>query len=205
MENELGLMPDTPFVDDIEHAKQMYFSWLVCEVGMDRGYLVLAQLLHSIEFYWVLELDENRAKDGLRCREMWLEGLQAECEDKDIAEPIGALDVVGSGPCSVLEMLVGLATRIEVDVMQDDRYGDRRSMWIFAMLQNLGLTKYDDAHLDASASRIVRYRVANLLDRHYAYSGRGGLFPMWDYAEEDQREVEIWWQAQRWLAINYPD
>ena len=64
------------------------------------------------------------------------------------------------------------------------------------MFRNLGL---DTARNILEVHDILE----KLLLREYEFDGTGGLFPLGDWAEEDQRELEIWYQAQLFLMKNY--
>lgn len=203
------LVPDSPYIDSIERAQTSYFNWLIHQVYMDEycgtSYYVLAKLLHNMEFYWTLELDENRAKDGVRLRHIWFDSINAEADALGVPRPMFPLDSL-AGPCSVLEMLIALATRIESDIMQDDEIGNRNAVWLFQMLYHLGIAQYNDETLGARESNHVMQAVTNMMDRKYEADGScGGLFPLFEPNGRDLREVDIWWQAQLWLAENYPE
>lgn len=198
-------MIQTTLTDD--EVKRMYFNWLVHRVSLDdldgRSYTHLAYLLHSMEFYWSNELDENREKDGLYLRHFWFDVVNEEADARDDPRMIFSFGAL-SGPCSVLEMLVALAVRIENDIMQEDDKGDRSPLWMYYMLFNLDLLGFDDDHIFDTTDSYVASIVRRMLDRKYDRDGHGSLFPL--YARrEDRREVDIWWQAQHWLTENFPD
>lgn len=202
-----ALNPDTMFCDTIERAQTLYFHWLVSQVGMDdlgrpgnSSYLTLAQLLHEMEYYWANELNENRAKDGIRLRHIWFDAINNEADALGVGRPMFPLDSL-SGPCSVLEMLIGLAMRIESDIMQDDRRGNQAPLWFWRILANLDIA-YDDAHLGWDQSIVIREIMTDMMD------GRIMLFPVRAKKAPDGRlvhDLDIWWQAQLWLAENYPN
>lgn len=197
----------------------MYFSWLCWYVdlgdpeggwiqtiysprGIDhRSFITLATILHHTEFTWSIPTDENRAKDGLRLRHEWWDLIHDECPDRHLVLEL-PLDTL-EGPCTVLEMLVALAKRIEVDVMMDDRFGCRIPQWFWMILENLELDGFDDSVLGPEEWKIVQERIQMMLDRTYSESGHGGLFPLW-HPRCDQRDAEIWWQAQWWLQEVFP-
>lgn len=200
-----------PFKDDYERAQTMYFNWLCNIVHVDdyagKTWYILAKILHNIEFYWTVSNDDNRANDGVRLRETWLNMMKIEAEDLGVGVGV-PLDALNGG-CSVLEMLVGLASRIESDIMQSDELGNQTGYWFWDMVHNLlqdyGLIIFQDNEIDSHHGDIIRNRVMTFLDRSYDFYGRnGGLFPLAE-TNVDQRDVEIWYQAQRWLAENYPE
>ncbi len=198
-------MRETIRTDD--EVRRLYFNWLIHRVSLDdldgRSYTHLAYLLHSIEFYWSNELDENREKDGIYLRHFWFDIINEEADARDDPRLIFSFGAL-SGPCSVLEMLVALAIRIENDIMQEDDKGDRSPVWMWYMLGNLDLLGFDDEHIFDTTDQYVAGIVTKMLDRKYDRDGRGSLFPL--YARKgDRREVDIWWQAQHWLAENFPD
>ena len=157
-----------------------YFLWL-CEQVMlrqsDEDYSFLLRALHRKEFYWTVPNDDNRAEDGKDLRYEFV-------EEYDIFD----YDVI-KGPCTVLEMLIGLSRRF------DD--GERvPAEWFWEMLENLfDMEKctndvVDPAYLDHVLDR--------LLDRTYEFNGVGGIFPL-ENPQKDQRKVEIWYQMQAYI------
>ena len=111
--------------------KDEYFEWLtnlICgnKYSNDISYRKLFEYLHGTDFIFVLPMDQNRAEDGISLR-------------YHFALEIGYEHIPESlyGPCSVLEMLIALATKCE-DYMDDTDYGDRTKQWFWNMLKNLG-------------------------------------------------------------------
>lgn len=184
-----------------------YFNWLCHLVQVDdhygSSYFVMAKILHNIEFYSIVPRDDNREKDGTRLREIWLDEIIEVGEELGCGYPDYSLKYL-SGPCTMLEMLVGLSYRIEMDVMQDDREGNRTSFWFWQMILNLTLGMIDnlsDDYITPDGENILKEDVARVLDRKYEYDGRYGLFPLRE-STLDMREVELWYQAQFWLQEN---
>lgn len=165
------------------NIKDDYFGWLyymMCHKKCDFiSYRRLFECLHSIEFTYILELDSNRAGDGidLRYRYSYYNGLDEvpECLD---------------GPCSVLEMMVALAIRCEDDIMENSEIGNRTAQWFWHMLVNLGLGSMNDDKFDEF---VVRDKIDILLNRMYKPNGEGGLFKI-NNCNYDLRDVEIWHQ-----------
>lgn len=188
-------------------AQRMYFNWLIHKVSLDnlfgRSYTHLAYVLHRMIFYWSNDLDGNRSSDGIRLREEWRERIEEEIYAQE--EPIPVIDTdLDLGPCTVLEMMVALASRIENDIMQEDNKGNRTPVWFYHMIRNLGLLNCDDDHIFDSIDEYIRDVVRKMLFRQYTADGNGSLFPLFRRCE-DRREVDIWWQAQHWLAENFPN
>lgn len=175
---------------DIE---QDYFRWL-CEMvhidQEDKAYWLLAKDLHRIEFYALVAHDENRASDGLELREEYL---------REINYP-KYVDICGE--CSVFEMMIGLARRMDFetgDPYDFDDSIDRTSFWFWEMIDNLGLIAFDDdSYVEYDGMNNVENIIEKFLERRYGWNGEGGLFPL-NYCREDQREVEIWYQMNQYL------
>lgn len=161
-----------------------YFEWIHDLVRGKRyskniSYRKLLVALHSIEFRWMLPMDENRAQDGLdlRHRYTWL-------TDQEDMNPYF------EGPCSVLEMMVALAIRCEESIMDDPNVGDRTGQWFWGMVVSLGLGSMSDSRFDRDYVKDV---VERFLDREYEPNGKGGLFTI-ERCARDLRDVEIWYQ-----------
>lgn len=162
-----------------------YFTWLfdiVCKHSYPReiSYKKLLQHLHKIEFKPLLERDENRAEDGLSLR------YRFSCERTDLGDAEYYLD----GPCSMLELMVALALRIE-EVMDDPTMGDRTSQWFWSMVTSLGLGSMTDTRFDREA---INEAALIFMNREYEPNGAGGLFTIRN-CTRDVRDVEIWIQA----------
>lgn len=190
-----------------KQAQNYYFNWLCQMMALDdvngNTYITLANILHEIEFYPLVDFDSNRESDGIRLRKVWFDLLTEQSEALGVGMPGYPSDSL-DGPCSVLEMLIALALRLESDVMQDDRMGPRAQMWFWLMLGNLGVSSEVDEYMNADEENYIREQVYLMLSRQYAYDGQGGLFPL-RIPSEDQRGVELWRQAQAWLKENYLD
>ena len=166
------------------------FNWL-CRIVEDRhakrSWHILLEILFETEFYILIGNDSNRCADGIELRYEY--GLLKE---ENISEP-----------CSVLEMLIGLARRMDYE-LSDDQF-DRTGFYFWKMIRNLGLLDCDDN----ACNRIphtetkIRTRIKRFMDRDYQYSGEGGLFPL-RFPTRDQRDIEIWYQMNAYLSENYP-
>lgn len=168
-----------------------YFEWmyqLVCNDKYDRNlsYAKLLGFLHTREFIYIVERDGNIADHGIRFRYQF--GYENGYTDGEIAE------YLDTRPCSVLEMMVSLAFKIEEHIMDDPAYGNRTGQWFWNMIVNLGLGKMNDRQFDVD---YVYSCVERLLYREYERDGRGGLFTIHD--NRDMRTAEIWYQAMWYL------
>lgn len=173
-----------------KRLQNLYFDWLydmMCDGRYADGisYRKLFAQLHRMEFIYLIDMDENRAYDGIDLRYRF-------------ALDNGYIDIYEDylyGPCSVLEMIVGLAVRCEEHIMDDPSMGDRTRQWFWQMIVNLGLGAMDDTHYD---KRYVIDIVDRLLNREYAPNGRGGLFTIRN-CDTDLRDVEIIYQLYWYL------
>lgn len=184
-------LSNAPVPRDIE-VKNAYFSWLVSRVGMDDMHWCLLRRLHQKKFYWLESVprDYNREKDGTEQRILFAaENEWSETEIMDIL----------SEPCSVLEMLVALAARIEQDIMYDPEEGDRTGDWFKLMLKNLELidmndTDYYQPYVDQVLERVM--------SRRYKRNSKGSIFPVKRTMGKDWRTIEIWMQMQLYFNEN---
>lgn len=166
-----------------------YFEWLynyVCKgrVNNKVSYKRLLGFLHQIEFTFSIPNDVNRAKDGVDLRYRY-----AISTDDIGLTPNIIMDTL-DGPCSVFEMMVALAVRCEVTIMDDTRYGDRTGQWFWTMMTNLGIGYMNDELFNKDIAEEIIY---TFLDREYAPDGKGGLFYIRN-CEDDLRDIEIWSQ-----------
>lgn len=171
---------------------EVYFAWLYSQVASTeirnkaQTYWTLLRLLYRKQFYWTTKvpLDANRASDGqdlrLRFFNRDLNTLTAE-ESEWIQEP-----------CSVLEMLIALANAVSFEG------GGTPSDRFWEMIENVGLIGCNDAHPPIPEG--VEMLWENILRRNYDFNGHGGLFPLLvNDKQEDQREVQLWMQANAYL------
>lgn len=168
-----------------DDVRKDYFDWLYNSVCKNRyakqiSFRKLLGYLHSVEFVYTLSKDENRAEDGIALRYRFA----YEYDSPAAAETF--LDM----PCSVLEMMVGLAIRCEETIMDNPNIGDRTGQWFWGMIANLGLGSMMDDRFD---DQYVEYVINRFLNREYEPNGRGGLFTV-KRCQCDMRDVEIWYQ-----------
>lgn len=167
-----------------------YYSWLLNKVTdadfNPSQYSTLMRMLYNAEFTWLIPEDENRAIDGINLRD-------------DFAKYTGVPQVEAliylDKPCSVLEMMVALACRIEDQIMEDLFVGPRVGRWMKVMISSLGLRYETDGYLD---EEYVDYIISTFLKREYERNGDGGLFRIRDHSV-NMREIEIWSQTNWYL------
>lgn len=167
-----------------------YFRWMydmVCGSKSRTSYRKLLSRLHSTDFYYMngrgICLDENRANDGISLRYRFEQATNLDSSQM-------------TDPPSVLEVMVALAKRLEENIFEDPRKGDRTSQWFWEMVTSLGLSGMTDRRYDQNEVDDV---IETFLRREYASNGEGGLFTVND-PDEDMRDVEIWTQAMWWAT-----
>ena len=157
-----------------------YYQWLisqVCDKRYDsRYYSKLLFDLDNIEYTWSMELDENRAKDAMFMRRDY--GYTRE------------------GPVSVLEMMVALVLRMNVDGYIDE---ETINPMFWNMIKSLGLYFNDDYNYD---SDLTDECIERMLNREYRSNGDGGLFII-DNPRQDMRDVQIWQQGMWYITRLY--
>ena len=174
---------------DVENFANSYRNWLIS--WMDAwDYTLLFDILYETEFTWLLARDADRAEDGKGLRLRFAEHAGLEL-------PPGSME----WPCSFLEMCVALAGSIEEHITYDPEVGDQTPSWFWEMMANVHLDAMDDDYMfemGAAASMAVADICDEVMERTYAPDGRGGLFPL-DVCSEDQRGVELWYQANAYI------
>lgn len=162
---------------------QIRYFYKLCDIIYREGvrnYDKVLLRLFETPFEYTMYMDKNRYSDGMSFR--------------------ARLGFHFDDDCTVLEMMIALAVRIEEDIMSDPKYGDRTSQWFWKMIASLGLNKYDDDNYD---ERAVDEIIEDFLDRRYNSNGKGGLFTFRKKTILDPREVEIWDQMNWWISEYY--
>lgn len=182
-----------------------YLGWLISEIHGEE-YTFLLKKLSEIDFYWSdrIPIDENRAKDGLALRdeydilavsEGW-EDRKSGYSDEDRVEK----------PCSVLEMMIAMAQRIENDTMSDGIM-DRSVEWFWVMIGNLNLDFLTDLAMSYDGMCYAEMVILRWLDRQFGPDGRGSPYPTRRFGRqyEDLRNTDIYTSFQWYLNENWGD
>ena len=177
----------------VEEIRDHYFSFLCSLVSIRdiESYSILLKHLHSIQFTWFVPNDDNRESDGISLRERFVDinGL-GFYEQNTLNEA-----------CSVFEMMIGLAYRIE-NIMEDDSGSNSAATWFWIMVSNLGMDLYTDYNYDRVWTSIdVDNIISTVVNRTYDAKGHGGLFPL-RRTKFDQRKMELWYQMNLYLREN---
>jgi hypothetical protein len=170
-----------------------YFVWLCDQVSDQRQQKKISEFLktlHELEFYWTIPNDDNRGEDGKKLREEFCYQYRFSCAGLIL------------GKCTILEMLVALAKRIEYQ-MSDPNDPNDANRYFWMMLDNLGLELFVNTDPNFKEKAIRNdIKLRKFLSRQYDKYGKGGLFPLVSYAG-DQRKVEIWYQMSAYLEENF--
>lgn len=175
---------------------EAYLIWLYSQVGevdnknRAKTYWKLMRMLYEKEFTWKIPKDENRAQDGKDLRREFLRDTKTVLHsDRDI----DWLEM----PASFLEVLVALSWKLAFDG------GGEQHERFWELIGNLGLIGCTDAHPPEDV--IVDHILNKVMDRDYGTNGAGGLFPLQrNEKTNDQRKVELYYQAQAYLLEREP-
>ena len=168
-----------------------YFDWLVFIIAPDYRqrdlYTKLFFALYSIEFFWVIPRDKNRAIDGLDLREQFERETGLYCDE--------------CGPCNCLEMFIALAIRCENELMYtyDPESGDQTDRWFWMMIENLGLDFYTDSNFDYDEVDDILYR---FMSRNYGKNLEFCPFPVSVFVS-DFEKMELVYQMNYYIKEKY--
>ena len=179
----------------------LYFEWLCDLVHVDNGfgtYYKLAYLLFDTEFKPMVGRDDNRALDGIQLREEYDEAFESQYDVYS--------DEFIESPCSMLELVIGLARRMEFELSGVEYEEDKTSTYFWELLENANLTTFDDDYFGSNDEGDVTEEIFDILDkineREYSANGEGGFFPL-KSPKADQRDVELWYQMQAYIYERY--
>lgn len=168
-----------------------YRDWLISLVN-DRkhDYTQLLRELYSIEFYSLINYDEDRGADGMMLREEWGEGVGFK----------GSLDF---GVANVLEVLIGIAKRIEFQLFGTRYYDEWDYINIFwDLIRNLGLEEiYGDVFRDVFDE--IRKNVTLFLDRDYFRHKNCNIF-VFETPPKNLKKLNIWAQMAIYMREKWP-
>lgn len=170
---------------ELEDFAEGYYEWLCESMGCYDGYTRLFETMYSTEFVWSVANDENRAIDGIDLRVVYGNWV-------GIDVPPGWSE----WPCSFLEMVIGLAYRMN-EIMYEAYTGDRTAKYFWKMMHNAGLDRFSDSYLKErpTGARSLQKRIDTIIYRGYDEHGSPGLFPNFE-TKKDLRKVELWYQMQ---------
>lgn len=165
-----------------------YFRWLVPQIRDEREtptYWDLFSIMFEKEFKSLVDYDENRMVDGTDLR---AEFCYSQRIRKDALKNLG--------PCSFLELLIGLSRRLSFAA------GGSAQGWAWQLIVNIELAGMSDP-----LTRRRLRRVDDILDtviwRKYTPDGIGGFFPL-AWPDEDQTTKELWYQMAAYIDELHP-
>lgn len=171
---------------------KIYLPWLtgfVVDQESFKRYSTLFDTLYSTEFCHrqLLEHDFDRSMDGKNLRWRFERTMGYNLHDISSDELIRFEDA----SCSLLEMMVALALRMEESIAADERQGDRTGMWFWEMMTNLGLGYMTNDRFDIyEFNRCVN----NFHNRTYDLDGKGCLFRSKTKSMAQMANLDIWYQ-----------
>lgn len=167
--------------------REEYLDWLIEQVsGYD--YSDLLAFLFDVPFISILDMDRNRAEDGIDLRYRF--GYEHGYSHTELFDGFAMLS-----DCSVLEMMVALALRCQVEIMDDMDGSDNTPILFRDMLRSLEVDHMTNGYFNQPKAR---YAINRFVNRQYEPNGHGGLFTI-HHTNEDMRNIEIWYQLQRYL------
>jgi len=181
----------TPTLEDL---KTEYLTWLYGVIfghQIETQYWLLANTLFKIDYYWTIPNDDNRGEDGKQFRHDFSLGY------------FNALRSWWDGPCTVFEMITGVACRME-DILENPVRRSNIGDWFILLISNLGLKSFTDDNWSSDKEHEVHKKIDILLKRNYDRYGNGGLFPLeGSRVKNDQRKVEIWYQMMSYIDESF--
>lgn len=154
---------------------EQYFNWLCAKAIPDwkirLSFSKVLNRLNNIEFTYSVPMDENRMIDGVNLRYRF--GHENNIPDYVVSNTV---DIIC---CTVLEMMVALAIRMEEEIFFDPKFGDRTSQWFMHMLESTGLLYYSDDNVSNPIEYIefgIDSKILIMLNRSYDNYGNGSLF-----------------------------
>lgn len=146
-----------------------YLYQMICGVNASVSKTIqwkrlTAHLFQTPFRYSYIAMDENRLEDGLSLRDRF--GDYAEHSQHTLA-------LLDQYECSVLEVMIALALRMEEETMASSEFGDRTNQWFWYMIVSLGLSGMTDSNYDADYVDMVLDR---FMDREYSPDGNAVSF-----------------------------
>lgn len=168
-------------------ATEDYFVWLLeHQLNWKHGwrrYEELLRYLFDTPFRFCMAKDKNRVGDGLYLRVRFMDNT--------------GLDISDQNDCSVLEMLIALAIRMDAEYVGDPGNPDPLNLFL-DFLDNLEILYINGLfHKEEVENKINLW-----MDRKYRYNGDGGIFPLGD-PMQDQRDIEIWRQMYAYITEKF--
>ena len=170
----------------------IYLNWLYFDIldgpeSRFKAYYSLFKALLDIPYVVVHPMDKNRFEDGLELREDY-------CRENGI-------DFVDICPeCTVLEMFVAFAYRIEKEIMASASGKFDCFRWFWGFIEALELDEFDENDYDKGWICKI---IDNFLYRKYDKFGKNGGIFLLHFCNTPAFEMELWDQMNEFLVENY--
>lgn len=167
-----------------------YRDWLIRLVNTVEDYTYLLRELYAIDFYSLVKYDEDRGMDGLSLRDEWAFEVDYN----------GSLDF---GPAKVLEVLIGIARRIEFQIYGPTYTAEWDYVRVFwDLLDNLRL---GDMFGDISRYTFdeINTKVTQWLERDYIRNKSSNIFSF-ECMPKNIRKLNIWDQMAIYIREKWP-
>lgn len=176
----------------------LYMYWMCENVKLPCArYEMLAKLLHNIPFRSPIRSDKNRISDAIKMRQEW-------CSENEVIFDIPD-NMICNGSCSVLELLVSFARRIDRDFTSVS-VDDEPYIMFDHFLENLDLYRFTDSAFSKNEDRVYDYIIQIInrwMDGDIDSRGHGGLFPLEYHEDADQSGKSLWDQMMPYLGENF--
>lgn len=174
-----------------------YRDWLIANFGLNNELDYILEVLFDIEFYSLVKYDEDRAMDGLVLRDEWAEYLGFD----DFGDLVGSK--YDFGAANVLEVLIGIAKRIEFQLFGSiymDDWGPVEILW--NLIENLGLTDEEVVHSCDTFERISSI-VTLFLSRENFRHKKCHIFTF-ETPPKGLKNMNIWSQMTLYIREKWP-
>ena len=174
----------------MDNVIREYREWLIDQVNTVEDYTYMLRELYSIEFYSTVSNDEDRGMDGLVLRNEW-------------ADSVGYAGSLDFGVANMLEVIIGIARRIEFRLFGTiyvDEWDYVRIFW--DLIDNLGLGEMFGTLSRYTFDEI--YEIVTLfLSRQYKRHRKGNIFDIQDDTI-NLRKLNIWTQMGIYVRERWP-
>lgn len=183
-----------------EEIKNKYLDYLMDRAGLEKdgddGYLEICRRMQEIEFFPIIEMDENRCAECIGLRKDF-EEIILEYDLFD--EMYGELSDTGT----FLELLIVMAEKMRYE-LSDSQYEASTRKWMLEMMGNCGLEAYatNRDYAERNGEQAVGAIADTVIFREIGWDGEDGLFPLF-MAQRDQRRIELVMQMNDYLQENY--
>lgn len=167
---------------------QPYYDWLCSQIEIPKlpkkTYDGLLELLHNVEFFWVVVGDDNRIADAREMRQEFLRRMSERNPEKISGYEFKSF-------VSVLEIIIVVSRMLEWNASGE------APEWAWRLIENLHLIDCNDPFTPRKRA-VAEDILERFIWRTYERNGQGGFFPL-VFAKKDQTKVEIWYQLNDYV------